>query len=264
MNQKPKYYVWSYWENRPNKNIPPYINLCLKIIKSNCHRFNVVILNEKTLTKYLPNIRKDINILPLALKSDYIRMALLYEYGGVWIDADTIVMSINKIELLLNENWDFIGFGCTGNVCNYGYPYPSNQLMASQPKGILVKNCLQKLNYLMDYGIKEDSVFSYFDFGKNILWSEIEKLRKNGYKYYHFRSHVDGSRDVNKKWVTPNLIFKDEIEYVSSDLMVVFLANSYYCGSNKKYNWFCNKNENDILSNDTMISKMFKKALNNK
>ena len=51
-------------------------------------------------------------------------MLLLYKYGGLYVDADTIVLR-DPIEIIHKlQKYDFVGFGCTGNRCNYGYGKP--------------------------------------------------------------------------------------------------------------------------------------------
>ena len=71
---------------------------------------------------------------------DYYRILLLYKYGGLYIDADTLVLRdpIEIIEKL--KNYDFVGFGCTGLKCNYGYGNPSNGILASRPNTKLMRN----------------------------------------------------------------------------------------------------------------------------
>lgn len=284
VNKFKKPILWSYWEQKSEpiranhalrsdkKEPPPYIILCFKTFEYKCSKlFDIKILNEKTVYDYIPNLRKDLNQLGLATKSDYIRIALLFYYGGIWLDADTIVMS-NMKEVLdkLNEGWDYIGFGCTGRKCMVsGYPRPSNGAMASQKGSILMKNILIELDRSLDeYFLQKKENrkhFGYFDLGKIIIWKEINKLISQGYNYYHFPSYVDGSRDVNGKWIAPNLIFKNNIDLMDKNkLIIVFLANSMYCGNDIKYNWFCNLTEKEILEGSYFVSSLFRKSLDYK
>jgi len=270
-NTKP--YLWTYWELINGNTTPPdYVKLCFAImkIKSN-ETFNLVILNEKNIFDYLPDLRKDINTLPIALKTDYIRVALLYRYGGFWIDADTIMMN-NLRELIdkINDGYDYIGFGCTGKICkdNDGYGRPSNGVMGSPKGGILITRCLSKLNEKLDNYFKlepkDRKQFNYFDLGKNIIWEEYDVLMKEdpNYKYYHVSSYEDGTRDIDGNWVAKEIIFNDVIKYKDiHKLKVVMLANSIYCGDDKKYNWFCKLSSRKILEGDYFISKLFRMAI---
>ena len=269
-----KIYLFSYWEkiNGATK-IPEYIDLCFDTIKKNSNEhFNFILLNEKTIFDYIPDLRKDINELPIALKTDYIRVKLLYLYGGFWIDADTIMMNnFDKLyQKLTNDKYDFIGFGCTGAVCkkNAGYGRPSNGVMGSIKEGKMISLCLKKLNDKLDkyFAIPKTNrkSFDYFDLGKKIIWESYDTIMANDkqYVYYHIDSEYDGTRDENGKWIVPQLIFKNEIKYADiNNLYVVMLANSWFCGDNKEYNWFCKLTKNDILTGNYMISKLFNLAL---
>jgi hypothetical protein len=262
--------LWSYWEIKPGSTKPPYIDLCFKTFYHHCSKlFDIHILNERTVYDWLPDLRKDLNELGLAAKSDYIRVALLSRYGGVWLDADTIVMTdLSEVIRRLDEGWDFVGFGCTGNICQTnGYPRPSNQAMASQRNSILMRKTLidldNALNRYFAEPLDKRKPFGYFDLGKMIIWKNIDELKKSqNYDYYHFPSSADGSRDVKGRWVAPNLIFKEQIKLMDpSKLQIVFLANSIYCGKDPKYNWFCHLSEKEILDGPYFISSIFKKSL---
>jgi len=238
-------------------------------MRKNGNLFNLVILNETTVYDYLPNLRTDINSLPLALKTDYIRVALLYTYGGLWLDADTIMITdMQPIVDLLNQNTDYIGFGCTGTTCSNGYGRPSNGVMAAPKHSVLMRECYKALdikldNYFLEKSVNKDKELNYFELGKLIIWENIDKLREQQqYTYYHFPSYVDGTRDKSDNWIAPNVIFEEKLDVDTSKLLFMMLANSYYCGSDTKYNWFCGKTRDDIMSGNYYVSDIFRLALN--
>lgn len=260
-------YLWNYWEfkNGSTKKAG-YLELCEETVKKNGYLFNVVFLNDKNIYDYLPDLRKDINELPLALKADYIRVRLLYKYGGMWMDADVIMIdNMKEVVDLLNKGTDYIGFGCTGNQCTYGYGIPSNAVMGASKGSILMKNCLDNLNDILDnyFSKPEKQEFDYHDLGKTVIWRQYKKLKDEmNYKYYHFPSYVDGTRDKNGYWIPLDMIFKEHIDLLDENkLMYVSLVNSSFCGSDSKYNWFCKMSKEDILKSDLFVGKMFRKAL---
>jgi hypothetical protein len=260
--------IWSYWENKPGVKKPEYIDLCFDTFYKHNPDFDIRILNEKTLYDYLPDMRNDMGNLTLAQKSDYIRILLLYTYGGIWLDADTIVMKnlmpiINK----LNEGflYDFCGFGCSYTICNdkiTGYPKPSNGAMAAQKNSILMKKVLEKLNNFVDKN--KNNKFGHFDMGKLLIWNSIDELQKEiNYKYYHYNSSVDGSRDKNGTWINvDNHIDQKYTELLNDqNLFVVFLENNKFMGKDNKYNWFSNLNKKQILEGPWWISELFRRSL---
>lgn len=271
--QASKPYMWVYWELiNGAKSPPPYVTLCLEIMKKNASgTFNVVFLNEKTVFDYLPDLRKDINDLPIALKTDYVRVRLLTKYGGLWVDADTIVMTdLREIAQKLNQGVDYVGVGCTGAVCRdqEGKGKPSNGVMGSVKNGRLITRCLKaldvKLNAYYQTPLKERKEFDYFDLGKKIIWNEYQELKREDptYTVYHVPSYADGTRDDEGHWVAMDLIFSKPIKYSHRDkLMVVMLVNSAYCGKDSHYNWFCKLQRPDILSGNYFVTGLFNTAL---
>lgn len=257
--------IWLYWQNKPGKTMPTYIRLCLDTIYKNCKdEFKIVLLNEKTIYNYLPNLRKDLNKLEIAQKADYIRIKLLYKYGGIWLDTDTIVMTSLLPVIQKLESYDFVGFGCTSIYCNNGYPRPSNGFLAARKNSILMKNVLIELDKKLD---QKNSDYNYYDLGKKVIWKEINKLRKkNNYKYYHYGSEYDGTRLKNKRWVRPTYYFNKTNELMDENkLFVIFLSNHDIidCEKNRQlYDNFLKLSKNEILQQDYWISKMFRKAFN--
>lgn len=264
-NLSPKI-IWSYWENKNNNPTPAYILLCFETFYKHNKDFKINILNGKTLYNYLPNIRKDINQLNLAQKSDYIRVALLKRYGGIWLDADTIVMrNLTPIINKLNQKYDYVGFGCSYLVCDSirsGYPKPSNGAMASKSNGVLITRMLNKLDSFMDnYNNNKNTKLNYFDMGKKIIWKSIAELQnETNYEYYHYNSEYDGSRDITGRWINANNhISKTPTEFLDKNkLFFVFLANNVLT---KKYNWFIKLNKKQILGGNWWISQLFRESL---
>lgn len=258
-------YLWTYWQKVNTDKIPDYIQLCLDIMEKNSKKyFKFILLNENTIFNYLPDLRRDINSLPIALKCDYIRVALLYRYGGLWVDADSIMMNeCQKIYDLLKNGMDYIGFGCTAKKCLdfQGYGRPSNGVMGSQRQGKLITGCLRNLNEKLDRYYKEENKkkFDYYDLGKKTIWEELDKLKN--YEYYHFPTYADGTRDNEGKWIVRELIFDKDIDLSENELLIVMLANNIYCGADKKYNWFCKLSREEILNGNYYISRLFRKSL---
>ena len=86
----------------------------LSKLVNNCkNSFNIHLLNEKTVYQFLPKLRRDLDdYLNIPQKTDYIRLALLYKYGGIWIDSDTTVIKDMKPLWDKTKQYEFIGFGC--------------------------------------------------------------------------------------------------------------------------------------------------------
>ncbi len=256
--------IWVYWENINRNSYPTHIKLCLDTMKKHLGKYNLVILNENTIKKYLPELRNDFENLKIAQKVDYYRIALLLLYGGIWIDADIIVVKdLEPVFKKLDEGYDYVGFGCTGGQCSNGYFRPSNWVMASRPNSILMKTVLDKLNNKLDSREKnqKQNEDTYHDYGKLVIWDALEDLKPLGYDYYHFTSEYDGTRDINKYWIhTPDFFSNKPIQFLDeSKIMFFVLYNSEISDDTA---WVKDCEESKLLNSDLNISKMYKKALN--
>jgi len=262
-NIKPNLFL--YWEGY----MPSYISMCKETIyKHTSESFNIIFLNDKNINYYLPEIqlnKLDFSKLKIAQKVDYYRILLLYKYGGLYMDIDILCMR-NPIEIImkLNDNIDFVGFGCTGNICKYGYGKPSNGIMASKPNTQLMKNILtnyeMKLREINKKNITNKDI-NYFEFGKFIIWEELDNLIKNNnYKYFHYSNTFDGTRDINGKWVTMSRLFsKEKITYDDeSNLLFVVLYNSELDNFDLSYR---DKTKEDILNLDINFTNYYKKSI---
>jgi hypothetical protein len=255
--------LWLYWEGE----MPDYIKMCKETIYRHCsNSFEIIFLNDKNIDSYLPELKEknlDFSNLKIAQKVDYYRILLLYKYGGLYMDMDILVLKdLSEITDKLNK-YDFVGFGCTGYKCKYGYGKPSNWLLASKPNTILFKNILQSYeNKLYEFNKlnKKSDKSTYFDFGKNLIWEELDKLINGGYKYYHYPNTVDGTRDKDGMWVTMGRLFsKEYIKYDNpEDLLMVVLYNSDLDDFDKKYRIMTKE---ELIKLDINFSKQYKKSV---
>lgn len=261
-------YLWVYWDNVDGKQTPEYIKLCRETMWKHCQKdFIIVELDKDKILKFLPElssnemIRYD-NNLKIQHKVDYYRILLLKKYGGLYLDADTIVLR-NPIEVFNRlTKHDFVGFGCTGNTCTYGYGIPSNGIMASRPQGKLITEIYNSIVIQMKNNDSSKS-WGYFDFGKKIIWNAIKRLeKKEGYRYYHYSNHYDGTRDKNGKWVTTSRIFgTNHINYKHPNKMLFLIL--YNSGMDEIRHMKRERLLNDSDPAQTIqITKFLKKSLN--
>jgi phosphorylcholine metabolism protein LicD len=259
--QKP--YLWLYWDNINNNNTPAIIDLCYDTVVHNCSKsFRIVRLNNKNINTYLPEIKsmsEYFNKLIIAHKVDIYRIMLLYKYGGIYLDSDIVVLTdlsdiINKL-----KKYDFVGFGCTGDICKNGYGHPSNWLLASRPNTNLMANILQQqINIIKNQNMNIKKL-DYHDLGKELIKTELQKLIENqNYEYFHYPNTVDGTRDVYGHWVTSQRLFSnDPIIYDNeNDMMICVYYNSSHITN------FINKlSREEILNKKWNITKFIKRGL---
>jgi hypothetical protein len=88
--------IFTFWEGI----VPEYLKLCLDTWK-----FPFVILNYDNLSQYTDKIPEKVKNLTLPKIADYVRVHVLRDNGGYWLDTDTILLSDNlPSETILGEN----------------------------------------------------------------------------------------------------------------------------------------------------------------
>ena len=140
--------------------------------------------------------------------------------------------------------------------CSSGYGTPSNWVLASRPNGILMGKVLKHL--LNKLETKKE--FTYHDLGKLVIWEELKILMKEqDYKYYHYPNKVDGTRDIDGRWIDTNIVFSNEkINYEDeANMMFYVFYNSEMPKELKTIN------EKELLEKDWNYTKFLKRALAN-
>ena len=113
--------IWTYWEG----HCPQWIRACRQTIER--HAPNLRLLTPQAFDGLRDQDRDiDLSHLHVAHRADYIRAFLLHRYGGLWIDADCLVMqSLQPVLDLLREH-DFVGHRARAGVI-------SNAFIAARP-----------------------------------------------------------------------------------------------------------------------------------
>lgn len=90
-------------------------------------------------------------IIPGAFKADLWRYCILYIYGGVYVDIDTIC--IGNIDLFLNEDVEFMTVIDLNNNPSIGTHNLSNGFIASIPKHQILLDCINRIVYNVENNI---------------------------------------------------------------------------------------------------------------
>ena len=98
-------FVYTFWE--PRDQIPYYIQLCMETWKKFLPNATIVVLDYKNSNEFSDVRELGLNLfsgrLTLPQISDAIRIALLAKHGGVWLDADTIILSSDAEKYFLPD-----------------------------------------------------------------------------------------------------------------------------------------------------------------
>ena len=203
----------SWIDNNPNYSYFLFDDIdCNNFIKKN---FDIKIYNAYC------------RIIPGAFKADLWRYCILYIYGGVYADMDTICM--NSIDSFLNEDIEFMTPIDLNNYPIIGNHNLFNAFIASVPKHPILLDCINRIVYNIENNIIP---FSNLDFaGPGILGRSTNI-------YLNFQ---ETNSFIGKEGIHNNIFllhFQENTEYVSN-----------YSKNNTLYHniLFQNKNGNHII-----------------
>ncbi|ENX12105.1 hypothetical protein F895_03616 [Acinetobacter sp. CIP 64.2] len=144
--------IWMYWEG----SLSGFIEKCVEQVKKTNPHYEVNFLTPDTLKDFC-NIDFDRfqHITPQQ-KADLIRLDLLYQYGGIWLDASIIVYeSLDWIQSLVTKNQtnSFAYYRAKNTTIN-DFPVLENWLLASEEKNIFFKYWLEEFTKAIEVSPK--------------------------------------------------------------------------------------------------------------
>lgn len=84
-----KHTIWMAWTG--DNPVPGYLELCLESVrKYNVETCNVIVITPSNLHEYFPEVHPAYPYLSYVHRADYIRCQALHNYGGMYLDMDTI------------------------------------------------------------------------------------------------------------------------------------------------------------------------------
>ncbi len=150
--------IFSIWL-QGGDNAPDIVKACWRSIRHNCSQ-ELVVLDEKSLwewielPEYIMRKRAEGKIKP-AHFADICRVELLYQYGGVWLDATDFVTSPIPEEIMEE---DFFIYLC-GPQINGGYTFIQNCFFRSRKGNFIIKAWREAIH---EYWKNEDGTADYF------------------------------------------------------------------------------------------------------
>lgn len=154
--------LWLYWENpRGEAGPPPFITLCRKSIELHAGGHDIRVVTPQNLATYLPNyphrlfkiaaeplgrIDKYFNrggrrTRAIAQRADYVRALLLEKYGGIYLDADAILLAdlTPYFDLLATHDFSIV------RRTSSRQKHISNGFYGSHPGGIVISEYVREL-----------------------------------------------------------------------------------------------------------------------
>jgi hypothetical protein len=180
------YNIFFYWNDVNNSPIMKhFINHIYRKFQNT--PWKVFFVSKKNLSQFVsPSFLQKYGQLNSVRFSDFLRLQLLYDYGGVWIDASTVIIDPTFLDnfriKLMKYKCDVLLFEFKEHTIDPKFPYLENWFFMA-PKHSIFINDLK--NYF-------DQAFSmgFYNFKRNILMKsslDLSNTIKYGKSTYHMQ-----------------------------------------------------------------------------
>ena len=214
--------IWQFWDNPAGKATPQIVKSCLESVEKYKGNFEHKILNNSTIENYsdLPNFifdRLKNKQISFAHFSDLLRLNLLKNHGGIWLDA-TGYMTDFVPKYIIDE--DFFVF-LTRNLTHFPYAFMQNCFIRAKKGSFL---CEAWYEICLEYWKNEQKNIDYFQ--HQLMFKAL--VENNLIAKELFSKMPQKSEDETHQLVGDNLLKKfDAIEWERIKKMSFFQKTTY-------------------------------------
>jgi SAM-dependent methyltransferase len=239
--------VYLYWIGKEYKLISILRNL-MYLHSTNGKGYKINLITDKNINEYLEDIPHYFSKLCPAHQADYIRVNVICDRGGIWLDSDTLVLdSLDSLfDYIDNQN----GFFITQNN-----EILWNGIFGSKPNTPLMVEWKTEMKKILD---SKNGNIGWCDIGNDLLQRLYNKQR-GLYDDYHIFNGLNNLYPVNWNNCVTEFIDKPYDNYktiIREYQPLIVLVNSVY----KKLE---NKTEKEILDGNTPINYFINKSFEN-
>ena len=238
--------VFLYWTGNEYKLIKILRDI-IYLHSNNNKNYTVHLINKENLKNYIEIIPEYFNDLLPAHQADFVRVNVVCNYGGIWLDSDTLVMDdlCRLFDIFKKKDGFFL---LENNQILF------NGVFGSKPNTPLMIELKTKLLEILD------------NKKQHIIWDEIgnallEKIKHNNPEYYNnykIFNGLDNMYPVNWNNCVEEFITKPYNNYkiIEKEFQpIIVLVNSVY-KELEKYN------EKEILNSNLPLNYFINKSYN--
>lgn len=135
--------IWVYWQGKR----PSFVDKCLRSIQAKNSNYQVRMLNPENTEQYCHIDWSQYPKITPQQKADLLRFDLLYEHGGIWLDASILIYeNLDWIqELIDQQKTASFAYYRAKNTTRLDSPIIENWLLATAPKQPLFKAWFEEL-----------------------------------------------------------------------------------------------------------------------
>lgn len=238
----------------------PYLYLTVKTIIKNCDKsFKIVLVDDNTFEKIIPNWNINMNLLSDPMKC-YVRQLalskLIYTYGGINVPIsflcfrDLITLyhkGTNDDTMFVCENYD-LNITSTNKLF-----YPSMGFMGAKKEN----ETLKKLINFMEQTISDDYTAQTKFLGEFDKWCN-DKIVKGKMRLI---SGTDvGTKTVDEEPVTVETLLGDDYIHFYGKMYGIWIPDKMIL-KRRHYEWFARSSPEQILESQFILAKYFVLAL---
>jgi len=231
-DQKPC--IWTCWLQGYD-NAPPIVKSCITSMRTYANGYEVVIITEENISDYvaMPEFiltKYKAGIISTAHFADLLRLLLLINYGGIWLDA--AVLLTQKIPQTLLDSDLFVFQSCI--LHNDVQPCSNWFIIAQKGNPILLK----VLHILLSFWKENSKLINYFIFHVAVqlvitqdhqakqLWSKLF-YKNNADPHLLQKKLFDAFDPVMKNYIW-DMSFVHKLTYKFKSPALPELPNTYY------------------------------------
>lgn len=145
--------IWTYYYN----DVSDILRLCMNTWSIHNSDYKIIVLNENNLSKWKINIDNNIVFKNFHEKSNFIRLNVLKEYGGVWLDPSIIInCSLNDI-IFQEPDKNFVIYYCDRYTIDKKYPVFDSFFIAATKNNSFINK------WLFEYTTAYDNRTKYLE-----------------------------------------------------------------------------------------------------
>jgi len=194
--------IWAYWDDT---GLPKLVEACATSWRRHNPSYEINLLTKSTIRDFLPDAPESIFDDGVHRRADWLRLALLRRYGGIWLDATTIVRGpldfISEAQQICGS--DFVGYYIKSKTKDMTYPLVENWFLASPPGGWFVEDWYHEFMKSVVHGSDQYIRDLRSQVNLDDVRHGIEKVR-------HFSMHIAGQMVLRRQNSHCLLLFKAE------------------------------------------------------
>lgn len=199
--------IWTYW-NESEDNLPFVIRKCIGTWRNRNPHHTINIITPYNINNWVCDI--DVTKLRFAdtpqRLSDFIRLHVLYTYGGFWVDASTIMFeSLDRFHdrQTATPSTEVVGYYMDGFTTRIEYPVIESWFIGCVKECTFIKLWRDEFMRINDYV----SVLSYIE---HMKWCGIS-MQNIGYFAYYLNIHA-AAQSVIQRHDTSGIIRLEKAE----------------------------------------------------